>query len=615
MIYLVSNRLFDTDTYKLATCEDVLEYFKDKFEIETDSETKLDFLDGYMFTLQLGDYENQFVIDGTCNDLLQFKDLLENKLLILQNAKYDLKFLLKLGIKPKLVYDCFLAECILTTGAEGRKLGLDALVEKYTDGKLDKSVRGVINYEGLSERVVLYSAFDVKYLGKIREKQVEQLEKLELTTLMWLENMANFVFTEMEYYGMKLNVPKWLANAEKNKKFVVEYEDKLTKYILDNPQKFGKFIDRQLSLFDEGISTNVNWNSPKQLLDIFAAEGVKVESVNEKVIQSIDNPLVKLYLDYKEYQTKISKFGKDFLRWVYKKDNRVRTSYWTILNTGRVSSGRKDEFPNMQQLPADNDFRNCFEAEEGWLFTDCDYSAMEIALSADASGEPSWIEGYKNGWDLHSVVAETVFKDKWLKAEEEGCEFRKNKSKCNCKEHKYMRNNIKTLNYLAIYGGGPNKLAQSVNIPLEEAKTIISSYFKGLPKLSAMLKFLKNYGRTNLHIRTKKPFYRIRYFADPKGDSGLTATIERQSGNTFVQGSGADITKYAMYLLYEYRNRHNLPVKFVLQLHDAIVCEVKEEYAEEWLRIQRRIMRLASRKTLKHLTIDVDGYVSKVWKK
>ena len=188
MIYLVSNRLFETDSYKLATCEDVLEYFKDKFEVQVDTETIGDFISGYILTLQLGDRDNQYVIDCTCNNILQFKDLLENKFLLLQNAKYDLKFFYKVGIYPTILYDTFLAECILTTGIENRELGLAALALKYTTTVLDKSVRGVIHSEKLSDRVIEYAAKDVLLLQDIRDKQLIELEKLDLGNLVWLEN-------------------------------------------------------------------------------------------------------------------------------------------------------------------------------------------------------------------------------------------------------------------------------------------------------------------------------------------------------------------------------------------------------------------------------------------
>ncbi|HEY8361770.1 MAG TPA: DNA polymerase A family protein, partial [Tissierellaceae bacterium] len=415
---------------------------------------------------------------------------------------------------------------------------------------------------------------------------------------------------------MYLNQEKWLAQAKERELQAHKFEEALNQYILANPDKYSKFIDKQLDLFSDERKTNINWSSPKQVLDILSISGLSVDSVNEKVIEKYrgSNELVSLYLDYKENSTAISKFGKDYLKWVNKSTGRVNTSYFQILDTGRVSSGKKDEFPNVQQLPALNEVRNCFEAEKGWKIVDCDYSAMELVIAGCVSNEDSWVEAFKNGYDLHSVVAETVYKTKWTTVAEEDCQYAINKQKCSCKEHKKMRDKIKTLNYLSLYGGGPNKLSAAINIPLEEAKQIISSYFNNLPKLSKFLDTLKHYGKTNLHIRTKKPYRRIRWFEPHNNDNNLISTIERQSGNTFIQGTGADIVKLAMNKMYSYREENKVPVKFIMQLHDAIVCEVKEEYAEEWKTLQIGFMKEAFEDVIGH-TIDVDGYVEDFWKK
>jgi DNA polymerase-1 len=325
-------------------------------------------------------------------------------------------------------------------------------------------------------------------------------------------------------------------------------------------------------------------------------------------------PIVGLYLEYKENQTAISKFGREYLKWVNPLTNAVHTSYWQILATGRVSSGMKNEAPNMQQLPALNEVRNCFIARDGYSYVDCDYSNMELVIAGCVSGEESWVEAFNNGLDLHSVVAEAMYKDKWRNSAEESCEYVKTKQKCDCKEHKGMRTKIKTLNYLALYGGGPQKLSDSINIPLGEAKEIISTYFNGLPKLTGFLNMLKTYGKRNLMIRTKPPYRRIRFFENPQDDPAVYSQIERQSGNTYIQGTGANITKLSMVKMNEERVKQNIDVKFVLQLHDAVVCEVKDEQAEQWFNIQKQCMIDAFKEVIGY-PIDVDGYIAKFWKK
>lgn len=621
MIKFIGNPQLVESSFERASVEECLQWCKNTSIIGVDTETIGDCWSGHIFCIQLGNRDVQYVIDCTLVDIRVFKDILEdeNKLFLLQNAKYDLKFLYAKGIKIKNLYDTFLAECILTTGKENRELGLKALALKYCNRVLNKEIRGKINYLGLTDEVIQYAAFDVIDLEDIMNKQIEQLKYWDLESVAQLENDVTKVFAEMEYYGMKLDVNQWLVQAERREREAYKFEDSLNQYILSNPNKFNRFIDNQLDLFSTESKTNVNWSSPKQVLEILSKEGLKVDSVNEKIIEKhkVKFPLVDLYLKFKENQTSISKFGKDFLKWVNPTTQRVHTSYWQILQTGRVSSGQKNETPNMQQIPALNEVRNCFVAGEGNLLVDCDYSAMELVVAGCVSGEDSWIEAFDNNLDLHSVVAETVYKDKWKNSAEENCQYYINKQKCSCKEHKLMRDKIKTLNYLSLYGGGPQKLSDSINIPLSEAKEVISSYFKGLPKLTGFLNMLKNYGKTNLFIRTKPPYRRIRWFEDPQGDSMKLSMIERQSGNTYVQGSSGNIVKLAMVKMYNTRRLMGLTdkdVKFVLQLHDAIVCEVREDLAKEWKRITINCMKGAFEDVIEH-TIDVDGYIEKYWKK
>tara|TARA_S200002703_G_scaffold159939_1_gene175620 strand:- start:10017 stop:11891 length:1875 start_codon:yes stop_codon:yes gene_type:complete len=624
MIYFIgATPLIESSVCTPSSIDTLVEWCKHNKVRSIDTETIGTCWEGYIYTFQIGNADTQFVVDATHVDISQIKDILEDPeaINILQNGKYDDKFLFAKGIKLGYIYDTFLAECILTTGLENRQLRLDHIVTKYCGDKytLDKSVRGKINWAGLTDEVIQYAAHDVIALEEVMNKQIEELKRLDLMSVAELEFKCSRIFAEMEYRGMLLDVNKWLTQANRREQEAYKYKDVLDNYVKEewsNNGKFDRFIDKQLKLFDENFETTINWSSSAQVLSILKEAGLRTDSVNEKIIEKYKAkiPLVGLYLDFKENQTAISKFGKDYLKWVNPKTKAVHTSYWQILATGRVSSGMKDEAPNMQQLPASNEVRNCFVARPGYSFVDCDYSAMELVIAGYVSKEDSWMEAFNNGYDLHSVVAEAVYKDKWKEATEEGCIYQECKQKCECKGHKGMRTKIKTLNYLALYGGGPQKLSDSINIPLSEAKGIISSYFKGLPKLTGFLNMLKVYGRENLMIRTKPPYRRIRFFENPYDDPATNAKIERQSGNTYIQGTGANITKLSMIKMDVMRQKLGLDVHFVMQLHDAVVCEVKDEQAQQWLEIQKQCMIEAFEEVI-GFPIGVDGYVEKFWKK
>ena len=133
MIYFLGNKkLFEGDLYQSTTLEYIFEYFKWHKCIQLDTES-----DGgdphnhKLLSLQLGDSNNQFVIDTQIYSINLFKELLESGvLLILQNAKHDYKLLKSHGIMIENIYDTFIAECVLTTGIDNRSLGLGSLVGK-----------------------------------------------------------------------------------------------------------------------------------------------------------------------------------------------------------------------------------------------------------------------------------------------------------------------------------------------------------------------------------------------------------------------------------------------------------------------------------------------------
>jgi len=171
------------------------------------------------------------------------------------------------------------------------------------------------------------------------------------------------------------------------------------------------------------------------------------------------------------------------------------------------------------------------------------------------------------------------------------------------------------------------KLSNTLQISVEEAKELITKYFTAFPKIHSFLTFLGNYGTQRGFILTYKPFTRVRWFEkwtpEMKQSKYITdkeisknkGEIERQSKNTPIQGTGANMIKLAMVYIRLYSKRLPYPVKLVLQIHDDIVCEVPEQYAKEWSKIQERLMKRAAKVIIKNLEMKCDITISKEWKK
>jgi DNA polymerase-1 len=161
------------------------------------------------------------------------------------------------------------------------------------------------------------------------------------------------------------------------------------------------------------------------------------------------------------------------------------------------------------------------------------------------------------------------------------------------------------------------KLSNTLSIPIEDAKQMIDKYFKNLPKLNEFLKSASAYGKKNLMIRTCKPYRRIRFFDDPKGDNKLIGEIERASKNTVIQGSGADMCKLALVNIRKYIKQNNLQdkVKVVMTVHDQIDCEVTADYAKEWSLIQKKLMEDAGSVIIQGIPVLSEITISDCWTK
>ena len=310
-------------------------------------------------------------------------------------------------------------------------------------------------------------------------------------------------------------------------------------------------------------------------------------------------------------------YGKDFFKFV-SSDGKVHTNFNQILDTGRIASSN----PNMQQIPANNKFRNCFIAPDGWCFVSSDYSSQELNVIAFGSKDPVWINALEKGQDLHSVCAELVYGDEWLTSAEDNCVFLGRKVKCSCPKHVNLRNNVKAINFGLAYGMGPNKLSDSLGISLSQAKELIETYFKEFPKIKEFLNKLGTFGKRYGYIKTFPPYNRRRWFpgwypkiwnsVDKKMEVG---SIERASKNTPIQGASADMTKLALHLIREYIKMTDAPVKIVMTVHDQIdtICQI--EYAKSWVSKMTELMELAALQVVTNGLLKADTNFSKLWQK
>jgi DNA polymerase I-like protein with 3'-5' exonuclease and polymerase domains len=416
MIFLVTTQqeLFDRDDYKIISVEESLQMMKDWKSVQFDTET-----DGkeahinHILLVQFGscDGEKQIVVDCTTIDINRYKRLLEEKLLIGQNLKFDLQFLYTKGIRPIKVYDLMIVEQFLHLGYPPGSISysLAAMTERYLNIHLDKTIRGQIRYRGVDADVIAYGASDVKYMGKIMQLQMTKVRERNAVKGAKIECDFTPVIAYLEWCGIKLDVQKWQSKMKQDQENLKVALKKLNDYCIQKPElKKWVFIDTQGDLFS-GYNLepqfNIDWQK-NEAIKVFQAlgfntkaiskiTGKEADSVTEKLLapqKGIDDEFLNLYFDYQGFYKVTTSFGQGHLNAINPITGRIHTVYRAIGTiSGRMSSGSSQPnedlarlkkipakactYPNMQQLPHDEVTRACFVAEKGNLFCSCDYSA------------------------------------------------------------------------------------------------------------------------------------------------------------------------------------------------------------------------------------------------
>ena len=386
MIYFVTGQRelfeFPDAKYKCISVEESLKILEPLRVVGLDTETTgTEIWQGRLLTLQLGNKENQVVIDCMTIDVKQYKDYLESdRLFIIHNAKFDLRWLYKEHIVVRNVYDTYLAEKILFLGFPPGvvSLSLQACCDRYLHIYLDKTVRGQI-HAGMTEDVIVYAANDVVHLEDIMNLQLKTITTRGQKVALDIENEFVRVLAYIEYCGIKLDPAKWKAKMDKDAERLRVAEQKLNEWVVDyvmkkddpsliarnyDTHKKGKpakladniyVVIPQPSLFAEfntGPQCIINWNSSKQVIRLFEELGFDLlvkdkktgkmkKSVESKFIelQASKSSIVPLYLEYSAAFKVVTSFGQNFLDAINPITQRIHPTFNQMMDTGRLSCG------------------------------------------------------------------------------------------------------------------------------------------------------------------------------------------------------------------------------------------------------------------------------------
>ena len=373
----------------------------------------------------------------------------------------------------------------------------------------------------------------------------------------------------------------------------------------DELQSYGDALTGRIRELEQSIHEKAgcefNINSPKQLGEVlFEKMGLKggkktktgystAADILEKLAP--DHPIVEEILEYRGL-TKLKSTYADGLADYIGEDGRIHTSFnQTITATGRISSTE----PNLQNIPMRTELgrliRKVFVPKDGYVFTDADYSQIELRVLAHISGDEQLIEAYRSDADIHRITASKVFHTPFEEVTD------------------LQRRNAKAVNFGIVYGISSFGLSQDLSITRKEASEYIEQYFATYPKVKEFLDGQVEKAKETGYVTTI--YGRKRPIPELKSSNFMQRSFgERVAMNSPIQGTAADIMKIAMIHVWEELRERKLSSRLILQIHDELLIETKREEAEEVARLLEEEMKKAAKL---EVSLEADVHTGENW--
>ena len=512
-------------------------------------------------------------------------DAVEEIYRILSSKKitaYNVKEYIKTGIRCEKYFDVMLAWYVLGTESSQdleniifSELGIN--LEKFEEQFKKRKISEVDNKE--KAEFLWKRSFYIKGLEVILEDRLRTEDLHDIFEN--LENKLVPVLASMENFGIKID-KKYFENYKKE---LQENIEKLEKEIYSlSGEAFNIGSPKQLAeiLFEKmGIEpvkkTKTGYSTDVEVLEVLALRGIEIA---EKLLEY--RGFTKLLSTYVEPLPKLAD-----------EDDRIHTTFnQNGTSTGRLSSAN----PNIQNIPVRTDegikIRKGFISQDGWSLVSFDYSQIELRVLAELSKDENLLLAYKKDKDLHDLTARKIF----FKTDEE-------------QVTREQRSIAKVINFSILYGKTPFGLSKELKIPVADASQYIKTYFEQYPKVKKFLENILENARQNGFVET---LYGTRRYINNINSSNknLQAQANRMAVNTVVQGTAANIIKKVMIKLYdEFKN--NDDIKMLLQVHDELIFEVKDEVSEKYMEKIKEIMEGTIK--FEDIRLRANGSVAKNW--
>lgn len=407
---------------------------------------------------------------------------------------------------------------------------------------------------------------------KLRETGMEKLfDEIEMP--------LTRVLHDMEEEGVEVRPEELKAYGDALVERIEELENSIHKqagedFNINSPKQLGEILFEKMQL-PGGKKTKTGYSTAADVLDKLAP----------------DYPIVSEILEYRGL-TKLKSTYADGLAVYIGENNRIHTTLnQTITATGRISSTE----PNLQNIPMRMELgrliRKVFVPRSGYVFTDADYSQIELRVLAHMSGDEQLIEAYRSDADIHRITAAKVFHTPFEEVTD------------------LQRRNAKAVNFGIVYGISSFGLSQDLSISRKEASQYIEEYFKTYPKVKEFLDREVENAKENGYSVTM--FGRRRPVPELKSSNFMQRSFgERVAMNAPIQGTAADIIKIAMIRVWKRLKEENLKSRLILQIHDELLVETAEDEESLVADIMEKEMKNAADLAV---SLEIDLHTGKNW--
>mgnify|MGYP001164797143 CR=1 FL=1 len=516
--------------------------------------------------------------------LALLKPLLEDAsiLKIGQNLKFDALVLSRHDVAISPIDDTMLISYALDGGRGGH--GMDDLAERHlkhtcipfsqviehAPGKKSEKTFAQVPIGKATE----YAAEDADVTSRLWMVLKPRLAAESMTTVYeTLERPLLPVIVDMERAGIKVDRAILSRLSHTFAQRVARLEDEVGelaghKFNLASPKQLGELLFDRLKLPGGKKTKTGQWETRASLLDDLA---------NNEDLDPAARKLINTMLEWRQLTKLRSTYTDALPGFINAETGRIHTSYaLAATTTGRLASSD----PNLQNIPVrtkeGRESRTAFVAEAGHKLVSADYSQIELRVLAHIADIPQLKKAFADGLDIHAMTASEMF----------GVPVKDMPGE--------VRRRAKAINFGIIYGISAFGLANQLGISKEEAGAYIKTYFERFPGIRDYMEATKKFAHEHGYVETVFG-RRVHYPEINTKNPSMRGFLERAAINAPIQGSAADIIRRAMIRMGDaLQHAHLRSARMLLQVHDELIFEVKENEVEKALKTVRQVMEGAA---------------------